>query len=78
MENLDKPARNQRLYGFLCIFGVQYMCGEYSSWSLVSILNYVRTDLWLSRTSNSEKYVRLHIGFTGNGLSPSSSAKMLT
>ena len=40
---------------FFCIFGIQYMYGKYSSSSLVSLPNEVRTDLWLFSTSDTEK-----------------------
>ena len=63
VEHLDEPAMNLCLYGFLCIFGIQYMYGRSSSSSLVSIPNEVRTDLWLSSTSDAEKSVRLYVGF---------------
>ena len=59
-------------------FAVQYMYGKSSSSSLVSIPNEVRTDLWLSSTSDAEKSVRLYVGFPGSELSPSSSDKMRT
>ena len=54
------------------------MYGNSSSSSLVSIPNEVRTDLWLSSTSDAEKSVRLYVWFPGRELSPSSSDKMLT
>ena len=54
------------------------MYGKSSSSSLVSIPNEVRTDLWLSSTSDAERSVRLYVGFLGSELSPSSSDKMLT
>ena len=63
VEHLDETAMNLCLYGFLCIFGIQYMYGKSSSSSLVSIPNEVRTDLWLSSTSDAEKSVRLYVGF---------------
>ena len=78
VEHLDEPAMNLCLYGFLCIFGIKYMYGKSSSSSLVSIPNEVRTDLWLSSTSDTETSVRLYVGFSGSELSPSSSVKMLT
>ena len=78
VEHLDEPTKNLCLYGFLCIFGIQYMYGKSSSSSLASIPNEVRTDLWLSSTSDVEKSVRLYVEFPGNELSPSSSVKMLT
>ena len=71
MEHFDEAAMNLCLYGFLCIFGIQYMYGKSSSSSLVSIPNEVRTDLWLSSTSDAERSVRLYVGFPGNELSPS-------
>ena len=77
-EHLDEPAMNPCLYGFLCIFGIQYMYGKSSSSSLVSITNQVRTDLWLSSTSDAEQSVRLYVEFRGSELSPSASDKMLT
>ena len=77
VEHLDEPAINMCLYGFLCIFGIQYMYGKSSSSSIVSIPNEVRTDLWLSGTSDAEKSVRLYVGLSGSELSPSSSDKML-
>ena len=46
---------------FIWIFvhlGIQYMYGKSSSSSLVSIQSEVRTDLWLSSTSDAEKSVR--------------------
>ena len=46
------------------------MYGKSSSSSLVSILNEVRTDLWLSSTSDAEKSVRLYVGFPVSELSP--------
>ena len=70
VEHLDEPAMNLCLYGFLCIFGIQYMYGKSSSSSLVSIPNEVRTDLWLSSTSDTERSVRLYVGFPGSELSP--------
>ena len=48
------------------------MYGKSSSSSLVSIPNEVRTDLWLSSTSDAERSVRLYVGFPGSELSPSS------
>ena len=42
------------------------MYGKSSSSSLVSIPNEVRTDLWLSSTSDAEKSVRLYVGFPGS------------
>ena len=78
MEHLDEPAMNLCLYGFLCIFGIQYMYGKSSSSPLVSIPNEVRTDLWLSSTSDAEKSVRFYVGFPGSKSSPSSSDKMRT
>ena len=54
------------------------MYGKSSSTSLVSIRNEVRTDLWLSSTSDAERSVRLYVGLPGSELSPSSSDKMLT
>ena len=63
---------------FMHLWMIQYMNGKASSSSLVSIPNEVRTDLWLSSTSNAEKSIRLYVGFPGSELSPSSSVKMLT
>ena len=54
------------------------MYGRSSSSSLVSIPNEVRTDLWLSSTSDAEKSGRLYVEFPRSELSPSSSVKMLT
>ena len=76
MEHFDEPAMNLCLCGFLCIFGIQYLYGKSSSSSLASIPNEVRTDFWLSSTS--EKNPRLYVEFTGSELSPSSSDKMRT
>ena len=77
VEHFDEPAMNLCLYGFLCIFGIQYMYGKSSSSSLVSIPNELRekgrdlrTDLWLSSTSDAERSVRLYVGFPGSELSP--------
>ena len=78
MEHLDEPAMNLCLYGFLCIFGIQYMYGKSSSSSLASIPNEVRTDLWLSSTSDAEKSVRLYLGFPGSELSPREKGRDLT
>ena len=78
VEHLDEPAMNLCLYGFLCIFGIQYMYGKSSSSSPVSISNDVRSDLWLSSTSDAETSVILYVGFQGSELSPSSFVKMLT
>ena len=84
MEHLDEPAMNLCLYGFLyyIVFGSlesnKYLYGKSSSSSLVSIPNEMRTDLWLSSTSDPEKSVRLYVGFQRIELSPSSSVKMLT
>ena len=77
MEHLDEPAMNLCLYGFVCIFGIQYMYGKSSSSSLVSIPNKERTDLWLFSISDAEKSLRLYVGFPGSESSPSSSVKML-
>ena len=49
VEHLDEPAMNLCLYGFLCIFGIQYMYGKSSLSSLVSIPNEVRKDLFIKR-----------------------------
>ena len=54
------------------------MYGKSSSPLLVSIPNEVRTDLWLSSTSDAERSVKLYVGFPGSELSPSSSDKMLS
>ena len=54
------------------------MYGKYGSSSLVFISNEMRTDLWLSSTSDAVKSVRLYVRFTGSKLRPSSSAKVLT
>ena len=78
VEHLDEPAIILCLYGFLCIFWIQYMYGKSNSSSFVYIPNEVRTDLWLSSTSDAEKWVRLYVGFSGSELSPSSSVKMLS
>ena len=61
-------AMNRCLYGFLCIFGIEYIYGKSRSSSLGSIPNEVRTDLWLSITSDAEKSVRLYVGFPGSKL----------
>ena len=42
------------------------MYGESSSSSVVCIPKEVRTDLWLSKTSDAEKSVRLYVGFPGS------------
>ena len=47
------------------------MYGKSSSSSLVFIPNEVRTDLWLSCTSDAETSVRLYVGFPGSELSQS-------
>ena len=78
VEHLDEPTMSLCLYAFLCIFGIQYIDGKSSSLSLVSIPNVVRTDLWLSGTSDAEKYVILYVRFSESELSRSSSAKILT
>ena len=78
VEHLDEPAINLCLYGFSCIFGIQYMNGKSSASSFVSIPNEVRTDLWLSSYSDAERSVRLYVGFPGSELSPRSFDKMLT
>ena len=78
MEHLEEPAMNLCLYGFLRIFRIGYMYGKSSPSSLVSNSNEVRTDLWLSSTSDAEKSARLYEGFPGSELSPSSSDDMLT
>ena len=75
VEHLDEPAMTLCLYGFLCVFGIQYMYCKSSSSSLVSISNEVRTDLRFSSTSDAEKSVRLYVWFPGIELSPSSSCK---
>ena len=54
------------MYGILRIFGIQYMYGKSSSSSLVSFPNGVRTDLWLSSTSDAEQSVKLYVGFPGS------------
>ena len=66
VEHLDEPAMNLFLYGFLCIFGIQYVHGKSNSLSLVSIPNEVRTNLWLYSTSDAEKSVRLYVGLPGS------------
>ena len=66
VEHLDEPAMNLCLYGFLCILGIQFMYDKSSTSSLVSIQNEVRTDLWLSSTSDADKSVRLYVGFPGS------------
>ena len=77
VDHLGEPAMNLWLYGFLCIFGIQYTYDKPSSPSLVSIPNEVRTNVWLFSTSDAEKFVRLYVGSPGSELSPGSSAKML-
>ena len=42
------------------------MYGKSSSSSVVCIPKEVRTDLWLSNTSDAEKSVRLYVGFPGS------------
>ena len=42
------------------------MYGKLSSSSVVCISNEVRTNLWLSKTSDAEKSVRLYVGFLGS------------
>ena len=37
VEHLDEPAINLCLYGFLCIFGIQYMYGKSSSYDVTTI-----------------------------------------
>ena len=61
VEHLDEKAINLCLYGFLCIFEIhyKYMYDKYSSSPRVSIPNEVKTDLWLSSTSDAEKSVRV-------------------
>ena len=54
------------------------MKGKSSSSLFACIPKEVRTDLWLSNTSDAEKPVRLHVGFPGSEWSPSSSIKMST
>ena len=45
---------------------------------VISIQKEARTDLWLSSTSDEEKFVRLFVGFPGSELSLSSTVKILT
>ena len=54
------------------------MYSKSCSSSLVSIPNEVRSNLWLSSTSDAEKSMRLYLRFPGKELSPISSVKMLT
>ena len=42
------------------------MNGKSSSSSVVCIPKEVRTDLWLSKTSDAEKSLRLYVGFPGS------------
>ena len=42
------------------------MYGKTSSSSVVCNPKEVRTDLWLSQTSDAEKSIRLYIGFPGS------------
>ena len=42
------------------------MYSKSSSSSIVCILKEVRNDLWLSKTSDAEKYKRLYVGFPGS------------
>ena len=42
------------------------MYGKSSSSSAVCIPKVVRTDLWLHKTSDAEKSVRLYVGFPGS------------
>ena len=55
VEHLDEPAINLCLYGF-CASLESNLCNKSSSSSLVSIPNEVMTDLWLSSTSDAEKF----------------------
>ena len=54
------------------------MNGKSSSSMSVCIPKVVRNDLWLSKTSDAEKSVRLYVGFPGSNCSPSSSIRMST
>ena len=54
------------------------MYGKFTSSSTVCIPKVVRTDLWLSKTSDAEKSVLLYVGFPGSKWSPSSSIRMST
>ena len=42
------------------------MYGKSSSPSVVCIPREVRIDLWLSKTSDTEKYLKVYVGFTGS------------
>ena len=53
------------------------MYGKFSSPSLFSIPNELRTDLWLSSTTDAERSARLYVRFPGSEFSPSSSDEML-
>ena len=68
MEHLAEPAITRRLYGFLCIFGIQLIYGKSSLSSFGSIPKEVRTHWRLSSTSDAEKSVRLYVGFSGSEL----------
>ena len=65
MDNLYEPTMNLCLYGF---------CASMDSNICMANLSHRH---WLSSTSDAEKSVRLHVGFPGSELGPSSSAKML-
>ena len=56
---------------------MQEIYGKSSLSSFVSIRKEVRTDLYLSSTSDEEQSVILYVGFPGSELSPSSYIKML-
>ena len=73
VEHLAEPAMNRCLYGFYAsLESNKYLAYRVR---LGSIPKEVRTDLWLSSTSDAEKSVRLYVGFPGSELSPSSSNK---
>ena len=65
VEQRDDPAIYRCLYGVLWSFGIQYKHG--SSEVPVSVLNLIpkddKTDLWLSKISDSDNVVAVYVGF---------------
>ena len=58
VEHLNEPSTNLYLYGFLCIFEIQYTYSKSRSSSLFSIPNEVRTDLSVPSTADAEISVK--------------------
>ena len=63
VEHLDEPAMNRSLYGFCASFESNIYVANLAHHYLPLLPKEIRTNLWLSSTSDAEKSLRLYVGF---------------